>query len=312
MFLPQIKNPLVIFLDDLQWADIASLNLLKLLTTDSGSKYQLIIGAYRDNEVSATHPLMLTLDEICQSHQRIHTITLRPLDIDNINQLVADTLRDSSENVKPLAELLQAKTDGNPFFLNQLFKSLYQENLLSYNFASHSDSNKTEARGVWQWDIKQIEEMRITDNVVELMVSKIQKLDKNTQNILTLAACIGNRFDLNTLAFVCEKSPKETATYLWSALQLGLILPLGDTYKIPRFLEQFDNLVIPYKFLHDRVQQGAYALIPDNNKKEVHLKVGRLLLKNTKVNEIEENIFEIVNQLNAATELITSQSENMN
>ncbi|OKH46950.1 serine/threonine protein kinase [Calothrix sp. HK-06] len=300
------EHPLVLFLDDLQWADTASLNLLKLLIVDD-NQYLLVIGAYRDNEVNATHPLMVTLDEISQYSNKINTITLYPLNVNNIIELVADTLHELQEQVKPLAELLKAKTNGNPFFLNQLFKSLYQDKLLTFNLSSNAKNGSSR----WQWNIEQIQATEITDNVVDLMISKIQKLDTSTQNILKLGACIGNQFDFNTLAIVYAQSFRETADCLWNALESGLILPLSNAYKIPQFLDNIDNLTnltISYKFLHDRVQQAAYALIPDANKKEVHLQIGRQLLNNTQA-EIEENIFEIVNHLNIGTDLILSEVE---
>ena len=151
--------------------------------------------------------------------------------------------------------------------------------------------------------------MEITDNVVELMVSRIQKLAEPTQQVLKLAACIGNRFNLDVLAVVSEKSKVATAAALWSALQTGLILPLSDTYKIPQVLDKLDELVVAYKFLHDRVQQAAYTLIPEADKKAVHLRIGRLILQNTNSEELEEKVFEIVNHLNTSAELITSHDE---
>jgi predicted ATPase/signal transduction histidine kinase len=293
------EHPLVFFLDDLQWADAASLKLIQLLMSDPDSQYLLMIGAYRNNEVSPTHPLIQTLEQIQAGGTRVNTIILQSLQINQINQLIADTLSCSTERSKPLAELVLNKTNGNPFFLTQLLQSLHQEDLLSFDGRT----------GCWQWDIQRIQDIGITDNVVELMIGKIQKLNENTQDVLKLAACIGNRFDLNVLSLVNEKSLSATATDLWSALQEELIVPLNDTYKIPQFLDQFDRLEVNYRFLHDRVQQAAYALIPENQKKEVHLKVGQLLLHNTKPDELEENIFDIVNQLNIGAELITDQLE---
>lgn len=305
----QKEHPLVIFLDDLQWADSGSLSLLKLLTTDFESQYLFIIGAYRDLEVNQTHPLMVALDEIYQQNKKIQTITLYPLNVDNIIELVSDTLHETPEKVRPLAELLKAKTNGNPFFLNQLLKSLYQEKLLSFNPGIFQDAGVTKSK--WQWNIKQIQASQITDNVVDLMIGKIQKLDVNTQNILKLAACIGNQFDFNTLAIVHDQTFRETANCLWSVLQSGLILPLSNTYKIPRFVDDLENLTISYKFLHDKVQQAAYALIRDEQKKAVHLQIGRQLLNQYTSNEdgVEENIFEIVNHLNIGSDLILSEAE---
>jgi len=310
------EHPLVIFLDDLQWADLASLKLIQRLMTDPDSQYLLLIGAYRDNEVSATHPLMLTLEEIQQTDAIVNNIVLQPLDITHITQLLNDTLHSHTKNTKPLAELLFSKTQGNPFFLTQLLKYLYQENLLSFNFS-------TLGHGVgWQWDIEILQRIDITDNVIELMVSQIQKLSPTTQNILKLASYIGDKFTLDVLSIVHEKSLSETATDLWESLQAGLIFPLSQSYKIPLVFEsaaahlpveveaQHDALLkVTYKFLHDRVQQAAYSLIPVEEKKQTHLKIGELLLKHTRESELEENIFEIVNQLNIGAELITQQSQ---
>jgi predicted ATPase/signal transduction histidine kinase/CheY-like chemotaxis protein/tRNA A-37 threonylcarbamoyl transferase component Bud32 len=302
------EHPLVLFLDDLQWADLASLKLIQLLACDSDSQYLLLIGAYRDNEVSATHPLMLTLQEIQSNGATINNIVLQPLHITHVNQLVSETLRSDTDNSKPLAEILFNKTQGNPFFLIQLLKSLNQENLLSFNFSE----------GCWQWDIELIRGIDITDNVVELMVSQIQKLSPTTQNILKLAACIGDKFTLDVLSIVNEKSWSETAADLWESLQAGLVLPLNEFYKIPLVssVQQNEQLVthkrqqtIAYKFLHDRVQQASYSLIPDLQKKETHLKIGKLLLQNNTLEERKENIFGLLNQLNFGSDLLTSESE---
>lgn len=293
------NHPLVLFLDDLQWADSASLKLIQLLVTDPDSQYLLLIGAYRDNEVSPAHPLMMTLDEIQESKTIVNTIILQSLGLAHINQLIADTLTCTTEKAKLLAELVLNKTNGNPFFLTQIIKALYSENLLTFDLSV----------GCWQWDIKQIHNMGITDNVVELMVGKIQKLPENTQNVLKLSACIGNRFDLDVLCVVNEKSLSVTASELWAALQSGLILPLSDAYRIPQILENVEDLAVDYKFLHDRVQQAAYALIPEDKKKEVHLKVGQLLRNNTSSEHLEEHIFDMINHLNIGAELVTVQDE---
>ncbi len=295
----QKEHPLALFLDDLQWADSASLKLIQLLMTDPDGQYLLMIGAYRDNEVSLTDPLILTLDEIQQVGASVNTLTLQPLSLTHISQLIADTLRLPLTKVQPLAELLLKKTDGNPFFLTQLFKYLYLESFLVFNFSARE----------WQWNLELIQGIGITDNVVELMVQKIQELSESTQNILKLAACIGNQFDLDVLSIVNEKSRSATAAELWEALKAGLIIPLSNAYKIPLLLEHFNELVVDYKFLHDRVQQGAYTLIPENQRKEVHLKVGQLLLRNANTAELEENIFDIVNHLNISAELITAEPE---
>ncbi|MBW4492054.1 MAG: AAA family ATPase [Oscillatoria princeps RMCB-10] len=302
----QPEHPLVLFLDDLQWADLPSLKLIELLVTDPDSQYLLLIGAYRDNEVSPTHPLIHTLELIQQASATVNNIILQPLDIAHVSELVADTLRAGAEKTKPLAELVCEKTQGNPFFLTQLLKSLYQDKLLAFDFSAAS----------WQWDMERLQSIGITDNVVELMVSQIQKLSPRTQDALKLAACIGDKFTLDVLATVSEKSLSEMARDLWEALQAGFILPLSQSYKIPLVFdsEAHDDkpaqpFKVIYKFLHDRVQQASYSLIPESQKKPTHLKIGELLLQHTPAGDREENIFEIVNQLNVGAELITQQAK---
>ncbi len=319
----QPEHPLVLFLDDLQWADPASLKLIHLLLSDPNSQYLLLIGAYRDNEVSPTHPLIQTIEKIQQSGARVNNIILQPLEIDHVSQLVADTLHCELERSRSLAELVFNKTGGNPFFLTQLLQILHSEKLLTFNFTPPISPYQGGAIGGWQWNIKQIHAIGITDyNVVELVARNLQKLPQTTQQVLKLAACIGNQFNLDVLAIVNEKSQSDTAADLWEALQAGLILPSSDAYKIPLVFEEASvatinrqrttdkgQLTISYKFLHDRVQQAAYSLIPDSQKKQTHLQIGQLLLKNTPAEEIEENIFDIVNQLNIGRKLILNHSE---
>ncbi|NET42491.1 AAA-like domain-containing protein, partial [Okeania sp. SIO2B3] len=313
----QKEHPLVIFIDDLQWADLPSLRLIEQLMSDDDNQYFLLIGAYRDNEVNSTHPLIHTLEKIQTTQVAVSEITLEPLTINNINQLIAETLSCAKEITKPLAELVAKKTGGNPFFLTQLLSSLYQEKFLVFNPDRPQDSQQS----YWQWNIKEIESVSITDNVVDLMVRKIEKLDEKTQQVLKLAACIGNKFNLEILAIVNNKSQTVTANELQSALQEGLIFPLKNNYKVPllwnsedlsnKLSENYfeDSKYIPYKFLHDRVQQAAYSLIPAAEKKQVHLQIGRLLLKNLEEDELQKKVFDVVNQLNEGSALITDQLE---
>jgi PAS domain S-box-containing protein len=303
----QKEHPLVLFLDDLQWADSASLKLIQLILTDSDSHYLFAIGAYRDNEVSPVHPLMLTLESLKKMGAVVNQIILQPIDVENLNRLVADSLTCSKERAKPLSEQVFQKTRGNPFFAIQFLRSLYDEELLEYN------ANE----GYWQCDIAKVKALAVSDNVVEFMAHKLQKLPDNARNVLKMAACIGYQFDLETLSLCYEKSLTETASDLWAALQEGLVLPLSEIYKFFKFFQDVrsdnhltdDELSIDYKFLHDRVQQATYSLIPDVERKAFHLKIGRLLLKNTEPSELEEKIFEIVNNLNQGIELITNQSD---
>ncbi|MBE9048873.1 AAA family ATPase [Nostocales cyanobacterium LEGE 11386] len=297
------EHPLVIFLDDLQWADSASLKLMQLLMGKTKIGYLLVIGAYRDHEVSPIHPLMLTLDEIRQAETTVNIIILSPLTESHISQLVADTLSCAPELAAPLTELVYQKTHGNPFFTNQFLKSLHEDGWINFN----------RENGYWQSDITQVRALALTDNVVEFMATQLQKLPRETQQVLQLAACIGNSFDLATLAIVYEKSQAETAIDLWKALQEGLILPLTEVYKFFQSDESMTSATtqsaISYRFLHDRVQQAAYSLIPAVQKQRTHLQIGQLLLNNLSELEQEERIFDIVNQLNMGANLIFQETQ---
>jgi len=294
------SHPLVMFLDDLQWADSASLKLLQLLMQDRG--HLLVLGAYRDNEVSAAHSFMLTVDEIIKSGAVVNTITLQPLSLADLNQLVADTLICDLSLAGPLTELVYQKTKGNPFFSTQFLKSLYEDGQIIF------DSDV----GHWQCDIAQARLTHASD-VVEFMAAQLQKLPAPTQEVLKLAACIGAQFDLDTLAIVNEELPEQTASALWRALQEELILPITEGYKcfIPTDnRSNTESITNPtYRFLHDRVQQAAYSLIPDNQKQATHLKIGQLLLHKYSDIEREEKLFDIVGHLNQGIELINQLSE---
>ncbi|NJK74451.1 MAG: AAA family ATPase [Microcoleus sp. SU_5_6] len=303
-------HPLVIFLDDLQWADAASLNLIQLLANDPETRHLLLIGAYRDNEVSPAHPLMLTLAEIQKAGAIVNTITLSPLDRKDLNRLIADTLVCNEKIAEPLTELLHQKTQGNPFFVTQFLKYLHEEELIHFNWDC----------GYWQCDISEIKLLAISDDVVEFLADRLKKLPQSTQQILQIAACIGNRFDLTTLAVVCEQSQVAVAANLWKALQEELIIPENLVYKFFQDEREIDRpipgtdegeIAPTYKFLHDRIQQAACSLIAPENREGVHLKIGRLLLENLSESEQKEKIFDIVNQLNIAVRLIDGAGDRL-
>ncbi|MGK7900205.1 MAG: AAA family ATPase, partial [Hormoscilla sp.] len=296
-----IEHPLVIFLDDLQWADSASLNLLKLLMDSSAEGYLLVLGSYRDNEVFPTHPLMLATDEISKQGTTLNTLTLAPLGQPDITRLVASSLLCADEIAAPLSQLVYQKTQGNPFFTTQFLQGLYEEGCIVFDIGA----------GYWQYDLARVRQLALTDDVVEFMVGRLRKFPAATREVLKLAACIGNRFDLETLAVVCDRPQDEVAADLWQALSSGSIVPESETYKFfqggARQLEQTEETTVGYRFLHDRVQQAAYALIPSHEKQENHYHIGQLLFKKIPPEKRADRIFDIVNQLNYGVDLISEQ-----
>ncbi len=297
----QSRHPLVIFLDDLQWIDSASLKLLNYLLNDESLRHLMIVGSYRNNEVDQAHPLMINLQRLKKAGIVIDTLMLKPLRLDHVNQLLSDALHCQPTEVQTLTELIVNKTDGNPFFIEEFLKSLYFEKLLSFNAG----------RGCWEWNVEQIRAQGITDNVVDLMTGKLERLSSDTRRIVSLAACLGNRFDSLTLSAVYQESLEKTITALRQALQMGLIDSVGassDWLLGSGFSEQ-DAARIECRFSHDRVQQAAYGLIPDTEKPAVHKSIGELLLASTPQKTFDEKIFEIVTQLSCGMALIVDGSE---
>jgi PAS domain S-box-containing protein len=300
----QPAHPLTIFLDDLQWADLASLELMLLMVT-SDSQYLSIVGAYRDNEVNATHPLSLKLADFETAGGNVIRIPLAPLDLETVDRLVADTVNRSLEVSLPLAELVLSKTQGNPFFIDEFLKSLERESLLTFD----------RQLGGWQWDLDRIRSRNITDNVVELMSDRIQQLPPETIAILKLGACIGDRYDLKTLATISARSCHNVAKLLWPAITEGLVLPLSNNYKLlgvnVELLseEVIAEIDIEYKFAHDRIQQAVYSLIPAPEQPLVHWQIGTLLLAKMPIEQRERHIFDLVDRLNWGEQIVKQQSQ---
>jgi PAS domain S-box-containing protein len=300
----KVEHPLVIFLDDLQWADLASLELMLLMVT-SDPQYLSIVGAYRDNEVNATHPLLLKLADFETAGGNVIRIPLEPLDLETVDRLVADTVARSPEVSLPLAELVLSKTQGNPFFIDEFLKSLERESLLIFD----------RQLGRWQWDLDRIRSRNITDNVVELMTDRIQQLPPETITILKLCACIGDRYDLKTLATISDRSCHNVAKLLWPAIVEGLVLPLSNNYKlldvnIDRLSDEIvAEIDVEYKFAHDRIQQAVYSLIAASEQPLVHWQIGTLLLAKIPLELRERHIFDLVDRLNWGEQLVKQKSQ---
>jgi predicted ATPase/signal transduction histidine kinase len=288
------EHPLALFLDDLQWLDAATLDLLEHLVTHPEVRHLLLVGAYRDNEVGPAHPLMRTLEAIRTAGARVHEILLAPLDRDDVGRLVADALHCTPERSLPLAQLVHEKTGGNPFFVIQFLTALADEGLLAFD----PPPLPPPVAPAWQWDMHRIRAKGYTDNVVELMAGKLNRLPGETQDALKLLACLGNVAEIATLAMMHGESEQENPeqaihTALWEAVRAGLLFRLERAYA----------------FAHDRIQQAAYSLIPDAHRADVHLRIGRALLASMTAEELDENVFEVANQLNWGAGLLVDRDE---
>lgn len=292
------EHPLVVFLDDLQWADSGSLMLLEQILGGNEQGHLLVIGAYRDTDVPPSHLLWRTLETIRQAGIEPQTMMLGPLDDNAVTTLMRDALHVEATAAQPLASLVQQKTGGNPFFLGEFLKALYGEELLTY----------APSQGHWVWNLARIESRQMTDNVVTLMIEQVQRLPAETQQTLQRAACIGSRFDLTTLAAVQELPTVQVAQQVEPALEAGLIEPLGDNYKVMTLDVDglADTVQADYRFAHDRVQQAAYEQMPDAEQVAHHWRIGQILLAGTSDAEREEHVFDLISQLNAGRVLATA------
>ncbi|MFZ2163280.1 MAG: AAA family ATPase [Sideroxyarcus sp.] len=276
-------HPLVIFFDDLQWLDAATLDLLNQIAMGLEGNYILLVGAYRDNEVGPAHPLTRIIDTMRKSGTRLQEIVLAPLTIDDVNELIGDSLRCERERAFPLAQLVHEKTGGNPFFAIQFLTALADEKLLAFDPGA----------GHWTWDLARIHARDFTDNVVDLMVGKLSRLQAETMESLKQLACLGNKTVMATLARVQEISEEEIEKNLKEAIHAGFLLRQDDSIA----------------FLHDRVQEAAYALIPETDRPAAHLHIGRTLLVQAAPEELNDLLFDIVNHLNRGAGLMTDPTE---
>jgi PAS domain S-box-containing protein len=277
------EHPLVLFLDDLQWLDAATLDLLEHLVTHSEIRHLLLVGAYRDNEVSPSHPLLRALEAIRKAGARVQRIVLAPLAFDDLGQLVGDALHCGPERIRLLAQLVQEKTGGNPFFAIQFFTALADEGLLAFDPATRA----------WQWNMDRIRAKSYTDNVVDLMAGKLKRLAPTTQEALKRLACLGNAAPTAILALIHGETEEAMHAALWESVHAGLVLREEGAYK----------------FLHDRIQQAAYTLIPERHRAEAHLRIGRMLLASMTAEELAEHLFDVANQFSRGAARLLDRDE---
>ncbi|XYI04032.1 ATP-binding protein [Sorangium sp. So ce1128] len=274
-------HPLVLFLDDLQWIDAASLGLLRALLADDSLEALFFCGAYRNNEVSPGHPVVRALEELKRTGLVVRDIVLAPLARPHLLQMLSDSLK--RDDCSPLADAVQKKAGGNPFFIKKFVRSLHDHGVLT--FAAGSG---------WRWDLARIDALAYTDNVVDLMVRTIARLPPEAVEALKLAAAIGNRFELDMLATVSECSPEEVYGRLDPAVGEGFVLARRDGYR----------------FAHDKVQEAAYALIPEADRPAFHLRIGRLLAGKLDLSE-SQSLFDVVSHLNSAGDLVSDPAERL-
>ncbi len=288
------EHPLVFFLDDLQWSDTSTLDLINYIMTAGNIQYVLFIGAYRNNEIQAGHPLIRLTEELKNAQQdsnsTVHQIFLKPLEFSAINQLIADTFHSQPETTESLANIISQKTQGNPFFINQLLNSLYLQGTFTF----------LPEKGQWVYDLEKVEAVEISDNVVDLLVKGLELVPEETMNILKLVACIGTQFDLKTVSLISEKSVAALGKDLWIAIEKEIVLPLNNNYKFINTLSEMNplDLEMRFSFAHDRIRQAVYSLITESEKCEIHLNIGREYLKCFRESKRTDEIFDMVNHLN--------------
>ncbi len=309
------EHPLILFLDDLQWIDSATLQLLSVILDcqpdpqwDRMHQSLLFIGAWRDNETPPEHPLHHALDKLRQSGLPMHSLALMPLNEDDLNELVVDACHCSKDYAQPLTATVYQKTRGNPFFIHQFLQQAADEELLSYDYSVEH----------WIYELDSVQQLAASADVVDFMAARLRRLDPDVLNVITLASLFGHQFDLNNLALVAKINTSQCAEYCLKAVQENVLLPLGKAYNLATDLGSYPDseqaigaLKIQYRFAHDRIQQAAYSLIPDDSKAQKHLNIGCLLKQQDKSDDSVDWLFNVVNQLNAGKHLITASEERL-
>ncbi len=300
------QNPLIIYLDDIHWSDLSTIELIKYLLTSPEVENFIVIIAYRKNEITEKHPLKHILEKLIKKVEGteflLQHVFLEPLKKEAVNELVSDTLKRNLEETETLTDYIYKKTKGNPFFTIQLLKSIYD--MGAFNFSVENLR--------WEWDLEKIEQLQVSDNVIEFLIQNLSSLSEEALSIIKLASCIGNYFDLRTLYKISDNIKNES-TALWTVIEREFIVPLDNNY---RLISNFSkdkyfqsNMEVRFKFNHDRIQQAVYSLVSKEDKVFIHNKIGKILLSSYRINSLDSNIFELVNHLNVSRFVITNKDE---
>ncbi|MBF0360743.1 MAG: AAA family ATPase [Oligoflexia bacterium] len=306
------KHPIVMFIDDLQWADSASMDLFKTLLFSNEINHLLFIGAYRDNEVDSQHPIIKIINNFKEKNLPMDSIDIAPLKKENLIEMIGEMFLKKSDDsgLLKIVDITLNKTKGNPFFVGEFLKSLYREKIINFDITT----------GEWNWKVEQILDLKISESVVELMITRIQQFDLETQKLLMLGSCIGCRFSLNMLSMISKMSPRDVASKIWPAIEEGLVVPIGNDFHLiqgqldQQFFQNADekdfiDLEITYRFVHDRIQQGANQLVTVEQKQVIHLEMARLYMSKLSPEEQQEKFFDLVNHYDRAIPIITSKEE---
>jgi predicted ATPase/signal transduction histidine kinase/DNA-binding response OmpR family regulator len=290
------KRPLVLFLDDLQWADLPTLRLIEVVMANPDQNHLMVIGSYRNNEVEPSHPLMQSLSKIEAYQNCVTRFTLEPLNHDDLTELVEDTLFMSHQDCQDLSAIIMNKTHGNPFFSVQLLQAFYKQGYIWFDSLAQS----------WKFSADKMQQSDITENVVDLMIDRIDSLPRETITILGAAACVGDQFNLDLLATISGKSPEHLNELLVGALKDGILVSLDQQYK---FLGAVPPKAIWYRFLHDRVQQAAYSFCDAQARAKYHYTIGHWFWRQYRETNDQNLLFQITSHMDLASGLVAARHE---